>query len=339
MLKRLNSLNALRGFAALLVALDHVILITTHVTEGALFYFATFIGAFGVGAFFLLSGFVICLSLDKISVKEFLLHRVFRLYPVIVCAVSLRLVLQLVTGVRDFNLETVKIFLLNISLFGNAFIPIDKNIEPIIWTLTIEIKFYILIALIYVLFGKLVNKFAFPIYLTVGFIFATLGFVYPSIITPLEFDLALGVSAIPFMLLGTVTYYFYANVINFKKFIQLNFVFLFAFSFAPLKYFLFFEKGLLSWILAYIIFMACIFSKSLEKYSSHSWWFLLAAISYPVYAIHTTVVELVMSTSPGTEVNSLVLRSLVLIPVFAFFIHKFVELPTHKWSKTILKDC
>ena len=42
------------------------------------------LGAFGVGIFFLISGFVISFSIEKRSSFHFLLNRLFRVYPVVV---------------------------------------------------------------------------------------------------------------------------------------------------------------------------------------------------------------------------------------------------------------
>lgn len=332
---RISALNALRGLAAFMVAIDHTILLTTKVHEGPLFYFATFMGSFAVGAFFLLSGFVIMMSLERVSVGEFLVQRIFRIYPVIVFAVFARMISQIYFDVRPFDLNTIKIFLLNISLFGNLKLPIESNIEPIIWTLTIEVKFYIISALIYAILKDRVSSSVQKVYYCLAFVFVLLGALFPPISNPARVDLALAVSTLPFLFIGSLTYFYYSKNINLRSYFLLMAAMLFSFSYAPFTYFLFFEKGFSSWILAYVIFIFAIFSGRLEKNASNYWWALLGAISYPLYAIHSAVVEFLILSHPKSDPNALIIRALILIPVIAYLIHRFVEAPVHAWSKRI----
>ena len=81
MKKRLESLDAIRGLAALSVLLYHF---TTHYYE---IYpqkdqptFDFHLGQYGVQAFFIVSGFVIFMSLTRINKPlEFMVHRFIRL--------------------------------------------------------------------------------------------------------------------------------------------------------------------------------------------------------------------------------------------------------------------
>ncbi|MEK4129105.1 acyltransferase [Solibacillus sp. FSL W8-0474] len=80
---RLTELDALRGLAALAVVIFHY---TTRYNE--LFghekssYLNFTFGHMGVNLFFMISGFVIFMTLRRINnVKEFAIKRAFRLYP------------------------------------------------------------------------------------------------------------------------------------------------------------------------------------------------------------------------------------------------------------------
>ena len=73
--KRIQQINILRGIACLMVIIDHIFFSTKYFN----------IGAFGVGIFFLVSGFVIPISLKSAkNPVTFMVRRCFRLYPVIV---------------------------------------------------------------------------------------------------------------------------------------------------------------------------------------------------------------------------------------------------------------
>ena len=81
--RRFAELDSLRGIAALLVMLSHY-------TWAYDYHFGTLgdhffqfpYGDFGVQVFFIISGFVIFMSLEKAkSIKEFIIGRFTRLYP------------------------------------------------------------------------------------------------------------------------------------------------------------------------------------------------------------------------------------------------------------------
>lgn len=79
--KRLDFLDVLRGIAALAVALQHI---GAALFSDARDFTATYLqlGQFGVSVFFLCSGFVIPISIERRnSLGRFWWHRLFRLYP------------------------------------------------------------------------------------------------------------------------------------------------------------------------------------------------------------------------------------------------------------------
>ncbi len=78
--RRFDFIDSARGIAALAV-------IAEHLYEARSPWFYTFsqtgfsLGAFGVTLFFLVSGFIIPVSIEKAGLKRFWIARVFRLYP------------------------------------------------------------------------------------------------------------------------------------------------------------------------------------------------------------------------------------------------------------------
>lgn len=81
---RIVELDAVRGVAALMVVLCHYT--TWHVQSvgfsSTVPFFEFWEGKFGVYLFFIVSGFVIFLTLEKCdNIKSFIVSRVVRLYP------------------------------------------------------------------------------------------------------------------------------------------------------------------------------------------------------------------------------------------------------------------
>jgi peptidoglycan/LPS O-acetylase OafA/YrhL len=145
---RLEVLDGLRFVAALVVlayhftAMDHV----WHrpVEEVFPVQFAAY-GWLGVQLFFLISGFVICMSSWGRGVGAFLRSRAVRLYPaywlsVLVVATGLTVWpdVRRPPGVRDV--------LVNLTMFQDAFgVP---EVAEVYWTLWAELRFYLLFSLL-----------------------------------------------------------------------------------------------------------------------------------------------------------------------------------------------
>lgn len=112
-------------------------------------------GAYGVQVFFVVSGFVIPLSLKKsrYSIDQygrFLLKRVIRLHPPYLVALALSLIIGY-TSYRARNLgfpETIE------SIFLSMFYLHISEINPVFWTLVVEAQYYMLIGITYGLLTK-----------------------------------------------------------------------------------------------------------------------------------------------------------------------------------------
>ncbi len=143
---RLPELDALRGFAALMVVIFHLSLMFIKPTN------ATRFGLTGVNLFFIISGFVVPLSINNVkSGKEFVVNRFARLYPVYwVC-----LTLSFLTRVFDLHFiqhhpvdnQLIHQFLVNFTMiqyyFGVA------NMEDPYWSLIVELVFYVVVFVVY----------------------------------------------------------------------------------------------------------------------------------------------------------------------------------------------
>ncbi|GIU00529.1 acyltransferase [Sulfurovum sp. TSL6] len=137
---RLIELDALRGLAAVSVMLFHYLTKYTH-NQAPLFSFS--LGGLGVSLFFMISGFVIFMSLNKKStLKTFIISRFTRLYPGYWSAVIITsLVLYFSDNFFDFDR-----FLANLTML--QYWLRFTNIDGVYWTLRVELTYYILMVFI-----------------------------------------------------------------------------------------------------------------------------------------------------------------------------------------------
>jgi len=155
---RLDFLDALRGVAAMMVAYLHYsryFLKQGLVTEGfefELFYFFNNyvdLGKVGVIVFFAISGMVIPFSLLRTSnhpVRHFVISRFSRLYPVYWCSIPAGVFAYWFLQGDDVALSTV---LFNVSMLQQFFLV--ENVMGLYWTLQVELIFYGLCVVIFLL--------------------------------------------------------------------------------------------------------------------------------------------------------------------------------------------
>lgn len=146
---RLSSVDALRGIAALAVVLFHF---TTrfselfpqseHLNWGARY------GHYGVNLFFIISGFVIFMTLDRCrNGTDFLVSRFSRLYPAYWVSIILTFVVTNYFGLAG-KVVTIWQALANLTMVhGFAGVP---HVDGVYWTLEVELLFYLWM---YVLFA------------------------------------------------------------------------------------------------------------------------------------------------------------------------------------------
>jgi len=148
---RITELDALRGIAALSVVLYHF----TMGRAAGNFVFST--GCMGVDLFFVISGFVIFLTVNKTpGIKAFAWNRFSRLYPAYWVAVSFTTVLILLnTQSLYYQKETYEVtnnllvkYAANMSMLQYYFKI--NNIDGPYWTLIIELLFYCIVLLLMV---------------------------------------------------------------------------------------------------------------------------------------------------------------------------------------------
>jgi peptidoglycan/LPS O-acetylase OafA/YrhL len=146
---RLQILDGLRLFAALAVVGWHLVAAPTagwaaggHADFGPFAAISRY-GWLGVELFFLISGFVICLSSWGRRVGDFAASRVVRLYPAYWLAVLISAAVLALFGGRAVTWPQTAA---NLTMLQNPLgVP---DVDPSYWTLAVELRFYLFFAIV-----------------------------------------------------------------------------------------------------------------------------------------------------------------------------------------------
>ncbi|WP_295715729.1 acyltransferase [Mucilaginibacter sp.] len=209
---RLAFLDFLRFIAAFSVLGEHVferlfpafIHFTTH-------YFQ--LGLFGVILFFLTSGFIIPVSLEKgASLKTFWVSRIFRLYPLYIVSI-ITVLLGIHFGLYKVSFPSLKTIITNLFMF-QLFLG-QPNILGLYWTLCLELFFYFVVSIIFALGFIKKSVFIASVFLGISFVAGVIAIGY--------FHLASNGWGLIFylstMFMGTLFYRLVNNEISFSTFI------------------------------------------------------------------------------------------------------------------------
>jgi peptidoglycan/LPS O-acetylase OafA/YrhL len=156
---RVAILDALRGIAALLVVAAHFGS-TLSPAFGEMLKNQLSLGQLGVMIFFLCSGYVIPLALEQqASLYNFWVRRFFRLYPVywlataliVICGLSGALMLSSVPRAHitaELLAANPPVIALANATMAQSLLTVP-SLNPVAWTLTIELLFYGLVSLLF----------------------------------------------------------------------------------------------------------------------------------------------------------------------------------------------
>jgi len=150
---KIEPLQVLRAFAAIFVVLNHLWGTSKTALSSALGL--DFIGGFGVDAFFILSGFIMCYTTSD-SIRgggreslNFLIRRIERIYPIFLIA-SFPFIVKYIISSHDFNLYQIIGNVLLLPSFTN-----DPSYHIFVfpaWTLVYEMFFYVIFSTSILLF-------------------------------------------------------------------------------------------------------------------------------------------------------------------------------------------
>jgi peptidoglycan/LPS O-acetylase OafA/YrhL len=147
--KRLLELDVFRGIAALFVVLFHYTVrygqIYGHLKEPPV---KISYGHYGVHLFFIISGFVIFLTLERTkNPLDFVVSRISRLYPAYWAAIVVTFLLVSFFGLPGREVSPGHA-VLNLTMLQSWFnVP---SVDGVYWTLAIELKFYLIMFCLFV---------------------------------------------------------------------------------------------------------------------------------------------------------------------------------------------
>jgi peptidoglycan/LPS O-acetylase OafA/YrhL len=159
----INNFNLIRLFAAAQVAHYHLVSIYQMDISSAHQHLVKFLGFFpGVPIFFFISGFLISKSWENsYSWKDYAIKRLGRIEPALIASVIFALLLTWLSGYFSQNTNVSPVDLLILILAKISILQFynpdylrdygDGVMNGSLWTITVEIQFYILIPFVYLL--------------------------------------------------------------------------------------------------------------------------------------------------------------------------------------------
>ncbi|MEY7909269.1 acyltransferase family protein, partial [Citrobacter cronae] len=347
--KRIEFANTIRGVASVIVMLAHYIIsfsafsggygglppidggVFTNTAEILGFGMASFsYGAFGVALFFLVSGFVIPLSLTKLTKQKFgilafAISRILRIWPVYIVGFCISLIFRWFSFHNSNMLDdyTILDVLSHITLFRDWIggIPLDG----VAWTLEIEIKFYLISAIF--AYATVNGKQYITLFsISMAFICYYLKnnpesyFLLPiSFLNCFQF--------IVFMTIGTNLFLLYSGVISRNKATIWIAASLVSFIYVAQT------ENKVGYIIAFLVFLSCYIGR--DSFTGGKITSFFAKISYPMYVVHALFGYVTMWYMISIGINqyiALIIQVAITIYI-SYLIHKYVEVKSQLIGK------
>lgn len=332
---RIYQLDLFRFFAALSVVLFHYLfrgwaaddMSELHFDEiGEYFKY----GYLGVHFFFMISGFVILLSIKHNSISKFIVSRISRLYPIYWFCVILTFLVIEFNGSPRYSAEFDQ-FMLNLTMFQNYF-GVD-SIDGVYWSLFIEMKFYIFVVGTYLLLNKK-NVFTIDKLLSVWLILTFLNIPLKDVFIFKAFDYFFILEHSSYFIAGILFYQIYKTKVDVRYFMFL------LISFGVSLYYAFqnienlegkykavsfsnWDIGLI--LFAFYFLMYLLATKKLNWLNSPKL-SQFGLITYPLYLIHQNIGFIVFNEF-SDQINKYVLFTITTIGMIllSYLLSKFYE--------------
>lgn len=294
-------------------------------------------GPFGVALFFLVSGFVIPFSLQARSLPGFLLGRVFRIYPTyLFCLMCGMLAVWLSSHYWRLPFPVGPARLLSNALLLNN-LSGEAAVDGVNWTLAIEIKFYLLAALMRqaLLRARVLPLLAYALLTWALNALAAYGESGPwnGALAALASDL----NYISYMLIGVLFYQHLRGLLTAPRLILgvLALAALFCSGWKAGAQREQYAAIHVYYLYALAVFCACYLARG--RFRSLPVLDFFADISYPLYALHSLLgyVLLKMAMDRGLGFSAAVCLVLPLVVLLAYAAHKCVELGSTHYGKRL----
>ncbi|MGQ7945112.1 acyltransferase family protein [Flavobacterium sp. WC2509] len=325
---RFFELDALRGLAAMAVVLFHY---TYGIDNGKntfsanKFYFSY--GYLGVDLFFLISGFVIFMTLDRTKRPfDFVVSRFSRLYPAYWAAIITTITLTSLLGAGDYSLKQIVV---NITMF-QYWLKI-KDIDGAYWTLAVELTFYLIMWVLFVC--KKLNYISFIsiVWLFISAVFALFDVPFENYI-----NVVFILKYAP-LFIGGIAFY---NMKTDEKNITNHILVILSYISICIVFYSIHSDLVVYPIVAlfYVIFYLFVYEKLF--FLNNKVLLFLGSISYSVYLIHENVGIAIIKHLENIIDNQLFYLPITLsiILIAATIINKAIEKPALKWIRNQYKS-
>lgn len=294
-------------------------------------------GYLGIDLFFMISGFVISLSAENRTAKQFVISRVTRLYPAFWAGVTITAIVIAFFGGALFQVEWSQ-YLINLTMLAQ-FVGAE-NVDDVYWTLYVELKFYAIIFLI--LLFKIFHKIELILSGWLFILLLSLIFELPNIVNFMVFP-----EWAPFFISGVVFYLLNVRGLSLLRAAILCVSFLLSLQGAVegntilnTSYNVFASEQVTVFIVAlfYIVFTLIIFDK-LTCFRS-SWAFRIGALTYPLYLIHQNLGFMFFTYFDGVfNKYVLLMMAILLVLAISWLIHVLIEKKLGSKLKKWLENC
>lgn len=299
-------------------------------------------GPFGVALFFLISGFVIPFSLRNTTATGFMLNRAFRLVPVYIVGFSASL-LAIYISTKYFGVswpftppDVLKHYIPGLRDVLNG-----PSIDGIVWTLEVEVKFYVVCALAILLFRK-ASLFVFAIPVA---IFIAAHLIFPHLDAILNKNVYLYRAAflfvyaapfVVFMFIGTAFHYAHRGDLSMEKCMAIASLLFFIFCVMMLTG-VHKQLFIISWSYGAAAVVFVVSYALRERFKPRAISDFFANISYPLYVVHGVAgyaLMRIMIDLGYRPIHALIAATSCAI-IAAWLMHRYIEKPFQRKSKPI----
>ena len=344
-MKRIQFLDGFRGIAILWVVLYHTFSRWSNLMPFNAIYSKNLLlvdGWLGVYLFFLISGFVILLTLERSkNFGTFIKNRWIRLFPSMLICVTIIYLTRNFFFERPNGVPKLIDVLPGLTFLDPFFyreflhLPLG-TLEGAFWSIYVEVKFYIIFGLMYFYLGKTKSILGifilFIVYNLVYYLNLNIDNSYLKLLEMICYKL--GFSYFGWFTTGTLVYLYFGNKtnINLKAAVIAGILSVFGLKENP-------TVLLLAFIMLTLFIATCKF-KFLQKIIANKIFLFIGFISYPYYLLHENItISTIIKTHrhfPELSTAVLVLLPVLLIISFVYPYTKYIEPNIQKKIKSIM---
>lgn len=351
---RVSILDGLRVVAIVMVMFFHYYsrFLETHYTYNFAIPTIFSYGYLGVELFFIISGFVISLTLSKCnSFVEFMKKRFIRLIPAMIICSTVTFGFIVLFDRNNLFRESKSIINWVISntfispLLINTIFPANISyIDGAYWSLWVEITFYIFAGLLYFLSPqRLIGNFSIVVFTGLAGFFLCISATGMNLLTPYigeNFYIALRTFFKIFsffeygiwFLIGMVLKQLYYDKTNRKLFIYFSILFLIQIVLIFNIYTFVFSVS------TFILLLLFVYKPTVIKFLGGKWFSKIGIASYSIYLLHQNIGVLSINRlSPFfNDFNWIIgLAVFILISLFGVYSYNYLEVPLGKKLRSV----